>query len=69
MPIGVVLPQVEIGPDPARIRDYAQAVEEMGYRHVRAFDHVLCVNTMGMGLTAPEDHSRMLERFKKEAMG
>ncbi len=26
-------------------------------------------NTMGMGLAAPEDHSRMLERFKKEAMG
>jgi hypothetical protein len=33
MQIGVVFPQVEIGPDPARIRDYAQAVEGMGYAH------------------------------------
>ena len=44
MDIGVVFPQVEIGPDPARIRDYAQAVEGMGYAHVLAFDHVLGAN-------------------------
>ena len=44
MDIGVVFPQVEIGPDPARIRDYAQAVEGMGYTHVLAFDHVLGAN-------------------------
>jgi len=36
MDIGVVFPQVEIGSDPARIRDYAQAVEGMGYTHVLA---------------------------------
>jgi len=41
MKIGVVFPQVEIGTDPAAIRDYAQAVEEMGYTHILAFDHVL----------------------------
>ena len=64
MHIGVVFPQVKIGSVPARIRDYAQAAEDMGYAHVLAFDH-----TMGMGLSTPEDHSRMLERFKKEAMG
>jgi probable F420-dependent oxidoreductase len=44
MRIGVVLPQVEIGNDPARIRDYAQAVEAMGYTHILVFDHVLGAN-------------------------
>ena len=44
MNIGVVFPQVEIGNDPAAIRDYAQAVEGMGYTHILAFDHVLGAN-------------------------
>jgi probable F420-dependent oxidoreductase len=44
MKIGVVFPQVEIGNDPAAIRDYAQAVEGMGYTHILAFDHVLGAN-------------------------
>ena len=42
--LGVVFPQVEIGTDPAAIRDYAQAVEAMGYTHILAFDHVLGAN-------------------------
>ena len=41
MKIGVVLPQTEIGADPAGVRDYALAVEEMGYTHILAYDHVL----------------------------
>ena len=45
MKVGVVFPQVEIGNEPAAIRDYAQAVEAMGYTHVLAFDHVLGANT------------------------
>ena len=44
MRIGVVFPQVEIGQDPSAIRDYAQAVESMGYAHVLVFDHVLGAN-------------------------
>jgi len=44
MNIGVVFPQVEIGHDPSAIRDYAQAVEDMGYTHILAFDHVLGAN-------------------------
>ncbi len=36
MKIGVVFPQTEIGQDPALIRDYAQAVESMGYTHMLA---------------------------------
>jgi probable F420-dependent oxidoreductase len=45
MRFGVVFPQTEIGTDPAVIRDYAQAVEGMGYRHILAYDHVLGAST------------------------
>ena len=41
MRIGAVFPQTEIGDDPIAIRDWARAVEEIGYRHVLVFDHVL----------------------------
>jgi probable F420-dependent oxidoreductase len=44
MKIGVVLPQTEIGNDPAAIAAYAQAVEEMGFTHILVFDHVLGAN-------------------------
>jgi len=44
MKIGVVFPQTEIGQDPAAIRDYAQAVESMGYTHMLAFDSVVGAN-------------------------
>jgi probable F420-dependent oxidoreductase len=46
MQIGVVFPQTEIGNDPAAIRDYAQAVEAMGYTHILAYDHVLGASTV-----------------------
>ena len=45
MLIGVTFPQTEIGSDPASIRDYAQAVECMGYRSILAYDHVLGAST------------------------
>ena len=41
MRVGVVFPQLEIGTDPARIRYYVEAVEDLGYGHLVAFDHVL----------------------------
>jgi probable F420-dependent oxidoreductase len=41
MRIGAVFPHTEIGSDPGAIRAWAQAVEELGYRHIQAFDHVL----------------------------
>jgi len=41
MQIGVVFPQTEIGADHGGIRAYAAAIEEAGYRHVLAYDHVL----------------------------
>ena len=41
MQIGVVFPQTEIGPDPGAVREYAQAVEGMGYDHLVAYDNVV----------------------------
>ena len=41
MQLGVIFPQVEMGVDPVAIRDYAQAVEQMGYTHLAVYDHVL----------------------------
>jgi probable F420-dependent oxidoreductase len=41
MQIGVVLPQTEIGADVAAVRAYGQGVEELGFRHILAYDHVL----------------------------
>jgi probable F420-dependent oxidoreductase len=44
MRFGVVFPQTEIGTDPAAIRDFAQAAEDLGYEHILAYDHVLGAN-------------------------
>ena len=45
MKLGAVFPQTESGVDPIAIRDYAQAVEGMGYNHIVAYDHVLGADT------------------------
>jgi probable F420-dependent oxidoreductase len=45
MQFGVVLPQTEIGADPGAVRDYVHAVEELGYSHLIAYDHVLGADT------------------------
>src|SRR5215813_3991701 len=45
MRIGAIFPQTESGVDPAAIRDYALAVEEMGFDHILAYDHVLGADT------------------------
>jgi probable F420-dependent oxidoreductase len=44
MHYGVVFPQTEFGHDAAALRDYAQAAEALGYRHILAYDHVLGAN-------------------------
>ena len=41
MQIGVVFPQTEIGADRGAIRAYAERVEELGFAHLLAYDHVL----------------------------
>jgi probable F420-dependent oxidoreductase len=49
MKIGVVFPQVEFPADPVAVRDYAQAVEGMGFTHLHAYDHVLGANPERLG--------------------
>ncbi len=44
MKIGVIFPQTEFPPDPVAVRDYAQAVEGLGFTHMHAYDHVLGAN-------------------------
>ncbi|GAA5180763.1 hypothetical protein GCM10023322_13800 [Rugosimonospora acidiphila] len=41
MRVGVVFPQTEIGSDPGAIRAYVAAAEDLGYRHLMAYDHVV----------------------------
>lgn len=41
MRLGVIFPQLEIGSNPDAIREYARAVERMGFEHLAIFDHVL----------------------------
>ncbi len=45
--IGAIFPQIEIGDDPIGVRDYAQAVEAMGFTHILAYDHVLGASPEG----------------------
>ena len=45
MRIGVTFPQTEFGNDPVALRDWAQAVEGLGFSHVLAYDHVLSADT------------------------
>jgi probable F420-dependent oxidoreductase len=65
MQIGVTFPQTELGRDPGVARTYAAGVEELGYRHILAYDHVLgadpAVHTgWGRGYTV---HSTFHEPF------
>ena len=55
MKLGAVFPTTEIGTDPAAIRDWAQAAEELGYDHILTFDHVLGAEHAGRepALTGP----------------
>ncbi len=41
MKIGVVFPQTELGGDVGAVRAYGQAVDELGYHHLLAYDHVV----------------------------
>jgi probable F420-dependent oxidoreductase len=43
--VGVSFPTTEIGVDAYVIRDFAQAVEDMGYSQIAAYDHVVGANT------------------------
>jgi len=41
MRIGVVFPQTELGGDPGAVRAYGTRIEELGYRHILVYDHVV----------------------------
>jgi probable F420-dependent oxidoreductase len=41
MRVGVVFPQTELGGDAGAVRAYGERVEELGFRHVLAYDHVV----------------------------
>jgi probable F420-dependent oxidoreductase len=54
--VGVVFPQTEIGSDPVVIRAFAAAVEELGYAHILAYDHVVGADPSGHpGWAGPYD--------------
>jgi probable F420-dependent oxidoreductase len=44
MQFGVIYPQTELPPDPAVVRDFAQAAEGLGYAFLAAYEHVLGAN-------------------------
>lgn len=57
MKLGMIFPQIEIGNDPAVIRDFAQAAEDLGFDHLVAFDHVLGANAASRDhWTGPYSH-------------
>ena len=41
MRLGVVFPQTEIGSEAGAVRAYGEAVADVGFDHVLAYDHVL----------------------------
>ena len=49
MKFGVVFPQNEFPSDPAAIKDFVQAVEDLGFNHLLAYDHVLGANPKRKG--------------------
>jgi probable F420-dependent oxidoreductase len=63
--IGVVFPQTEIGDDIADVRAYATTVEQLSYRHLLAYDHVLGADrSVHQGWSGPYDvHTTFHEPF------
>ena len=61
MQIGAVLPQTEIATDMSTLRDYAQAMQDLGYQHLVTSDHVLGANPDGHpGWTRPQRHTTVV---------
>jgi probable F420-dependent oxidoreductase len=62
--IGAVFPQLEIGADPAAVREWTTTVERAGYSHALAYDHVLGADpTNRPGWTGYTDKSMFHEVF------
>lgn len=41
MRVGVIFPQIDLGKEPQTVRDYCEAVEELGFDHITCFDQVV----------------------------
>jgi probable F420-dependent oxidoreductase len=65
MQTGVVFPQTEIGADAAAVRAYAERVDELGFTHVLAYDHVVGADpAVHRGWKGPYDvHTTFHEPF------
>ena len=65
MQIGVVFPQTELGGDVGAVRAYAQGVEQFGYAHLLAYDHVVGADpAVHHGWAGPYDiHTTFHEPF------
>ncbi len=58
MQLCAFFPSRDIGPDPAKIRDWAQAAEDLGYAYIDVPDHVLGANLASRpGWNAPYAHT------------
>ena len=56
MRIGVVFPQTELGGDASAVRAYGQRVEELGFDHLLAYDHVVGADpAVHVGWAGPYD--------------
>jgi probable F420-dependent oxidoreductase len=60
MRLGAVFPQTEIGADPAGVRAFAEGVQELGFRHLMAYDHVLGASR--------ERHTHLTGPYREEHM-
>ena len=64
MQIGAVFPQIEIGADRGGVRAYAEAVQELGFEHILAYDHVLGADRAGYpGWQGPYDHDSLFHEI------
>lgn len=65
MRVGVTFPQTELGGDPGAVRAYGEGVEELGYRHILVYDHVVGADpTVHTGWNGPYDvHTTFHEPF------
>src|ERR1700737_4545762 len=65
MQSGVVFPQTELGGDVGAVRAYAQTVDELGYSHLLAYDHVVGADpAVHQGWAGPYDvHTTFHEPF------
>ncbi len=63
MKIGAVFPQTEIGTDPGQIKEYAQALEDIGLDHILTFDHVMGGNAETHNLKGPYKHTDMFHEL------